>query len=101
MVKTIEVTPQQLDTAAGKIEGLAGDYKTQYESLYKEADALGSGYEGEGKKTFINQLNGFKDDLEKMYGLMNQYADFLRKTAKTYRETQQNIVSQAKTLPNG
>lgn len=29
MARNIEVTPEQLESAAGKIEGLAADYKTQ------------------------------------------------------------------------
>ena len=34
MAKIIQVTPELLESTAGKIEGLAGDYKTQYDQLY-------------------------------------------------------------------
>ena len=40
--RTILVTPEQLETAAGKIEGLASDYQTQYTQLYADTDALAS-----------------------------------------------------------
>lgn len=33
MAKIIQVTPELLESTAGKIEGLAGDYKTQYDQL--------------------------------------------------------------------
>lgn len=31
MARTIQVTPEQLESAAGRIEGLAADYKSQYD----------------------------------------------------------------------
>ena len=40
MARVIEVTPEQLETTAGRIEGLAADYKTQYEKLYSETSAM-------------------------------------------------------------
>ena len=33
MGRNIQVTPEQLESAAGRIESLAADYKTQYEAL--------------------------------------------------------------------
>ena len=63
MAKIIQVTPELLESTAGKIEGLAGDYKTQYT-------------------------------------LMLEYADFLRKSAKGYRDTQDNVVAEARKLVN-
>ena len=40
MARVIQVTPEYLETAAGKIEGLAADYKAQYDALYQETGAL-------------------------------------------------------------
>ena len=40
MARNIEVTPEMLTTAAASIESMAGDYKTQYETLYKETARL-------------------------------------------------------------
>lgn len=98
--RTILVTPEQLEMAAAKIECLATDYQTQYTHLYSETDALASTWQGDDNTAFVNQIAGFKDDLTKMYNLMNQYADFLRKSAKAYRDTQEQVVAQAKSLVN-
>lgn len=98
--RTILVTPEQLETAATKIEGLATDYQTQYNALYSKTDALASTWQGEDNTAFVNQIAGFKDDFAKMYSLMNQYAEFLRTSAKAYRTTQQQVVTQAKGLTN-
>ncbi len=98
--RTIMVTPEQLESAAAKIEGLATDYQSQYNALYSKTDALASTWQGADNTAFVHQIAGFKDDFQKMYNLMNQYADFLRKSAKAYRDTQEQVVAQAKTLVN-
>jgi len=100
MARNIEVTPEQLESAAGRIEGLAGDYKTQYDQLYSETNAMASTWNGKDNVAFTDQIAGFKDDFEKMHTLMLQYADFLRKSAKAYRETQDTVVAEARKLTN-
>ena len=100
MARVIEVTPEQLETTAGRIEGLAADYKTQYEKLYSETSAMASTWNGKDNVAFTDQIAGFKDDFEKMHTLMLQYADFLRKSAKAYRDTQDTVVAEARKLVN-
>lgn len=100
MARTIQVTPELLETAATKIEGLATDYKAQYEMLYNETNAMASTWSGKDNTAFVDQIAGFKDDFEKMFTLMNNYVDFLRKSAKAYRDTQDAVVSDARKLAN-
>ena len=100
MARKIEVTPELLESTADKIVGLAGEYKKQYDQLYSETNAMASTWSGKDNLAFTDQIAGFKDDFEKMYNLMNQYADFLRKSAKAYRETQDTVVAEAKKLVN-
>lgn len=100
MARTIQVTPEQLETTAGRIEGLAADYQTQYNNLYSETSAMASTWSGKDNVAYTEQIAGFKDDFEKMHTLMLNYADFLRKSAKAYRDTQDTIVAEAKKLVN-
>ncbi len=100
MARTIQVTPEQLESAAGRIEGLAAEYKTQYESLYSETNAMAATWNGKDNTAFVEQIAGFKEDFEKMQTLMLNYADFLRKSAKAYRETQETVVTEARKLVN-
>lgn len=100
MARTIQVTPEQLESAAGRIEGLAADYKSQYDALYNETNAMASTWQGKDNTAFVDQIAGFKDDFEKMHTLMLNYADFLRKSAKAYRDTQDSVVSEARKLIN-
>lgn len=100
MARTIQVTPEQLESAAGRIEGLAADYKSQYDALYNETNAMASTWQGKDNTAFVDQIAGFKDDFEKMHTLMLNYADFLRKSAKAYRDTQDTVVTEARKLIN-
>lgn len=100
MARTIQVTPEQLESAAGRIESLAADYKTQYDQLYSETNAMASTWNGKDNTAFVDQIAGFKDDFEKMHTLILNYADFLRKSAKAYRDTQDTVVSEARKLVN-
>ena len=100
MARNILVTPEQLESTAGRIEGLAAEYKTQYDLLYNETNAMASTWNGKDNVAFTDQIAGFKDDFVKMHQLMIQYADFLRKSAKAYRETQETVVTEARKLAN-
>ena len=101
MARNIQVTPEQLDSAASRIESLAADYKTQYDQLYSETNAMASTWNGKDNVAFTDQIAGFRDDFEKMHTLMLQYADFLRKSARAYRETQDSVVAEARKLSTG
>lgn len=100
MARVIEVTPEELKSAATKIEGLATEYKTQYDNLYKETSAMASTWSGKDNLAYTQQIDRFKDNLEKMYSLMNQYVEFLNSSARAYQDTQDAIVTEAKTLRN-
>ena len=100
MARTIQVTPEQLEITASRIEGLAADYKAQYDQLYNETNAMASTWSGKDNLAFVNQIDGFKDDFAKMHALMLEYADYLRKSAKAYRDTQDHIVTEARKLTN-
>ena len=100
MARDIRVTPEELVRAAESIESLAGEYKNHYEDLYKNANTMASTWSGKDNMAFIDQINGFQDDFTKMFELMNSYASFLRTSAKSYGDTQENIIISAKKLTN-
>ena len=100
MGRNIRVTPEELIKAAGAIEGLAADYQTQYNQLYSETNAMSSAWSGKDNVAYTDQIAGFKDDFAKMHQLMLNYADFLRKSAQAYSETQENVMTQARKLVN-
>ena len=100
MATTIKVTPQLLQNASTQINNLAEEYKTEYENLFAEVDAMKGKWDGQDNVAFTNQIAGFKDDFQNMYSLMTQYATYLSTTAKSYADTQETIKNSAQSLTN-
>lgn len=100
MARTIEVTPERLESAATKIEGLAAEYQTSYNQMYNTTDAMHSTWAGADNTAFINQIEGFRDDFKEMYSLMLRYVEYLRESANAYKSTQQNVIEWARKLRN-
>lgn len=97
----IVVETTQLDQTATRVENLAGTYNTTYTKLFQTVQGMKTVYGGKDSEAFITQIEGFQDDFERMETLMKDYATYIRKVAKAYRDTQDNIVSSAKTLSQG
>jgi WXG100 family type VII secretion target len=100
MGKQITVTPSELESVAGKISQWTTDYRNFVKELYGEIDAMSKAWQGADNLAYTNQVKGFEEDFQAMANLMNQYEDFLRKSAKAYRDTQNEIKTQAGSLTN-
>lgn len=100
MSRKIVVQPSVLDSTAQKIEAQSADYEKQYGQLFNEVDGMGAAWKGQDNTAFVTQIKGFMDDFQQMNQLMKEYAEFLRTSAKTYNDTQQEVISQAKRLTN-
>lgn len=98
MARTIKVDPDQLDRTAGQVETTAGEYRKLYNKLYTDVGSMQAAWQGKDNVAFTQQIEGFKQDFEAMATLMSQYSTFLRDAAKTYRQTQEEVVNQARRL---
>ena len=97
---TIKVDPAQVRAAEQKVRTQADEYTRLYTQLYSGVSELQGSWTGEDHDAFVTQIEGFKDDFDKMKTLMTQYADFLRNAAQTYADAQDQIASQVKNLAN-
>ncbi|MBQ2745336.1 MAG: WXG100 family type VII secretion target [Lachnospiraceae bacterium] len=93
---TVETT--QLDSVAEKVEGYADSYLREYTSLYSLVTDMQSAWAGVDNTAYTAQIEGFKDDFQKMEKLMRDYAAFLKQTAAKYRAAQADIKTQAQQL---
>ncbi len=100
-MNSIKVTYQELITAANNVDDKAADYYKTYTELLSGVETLTtSGWTGEDATAFRDQINGFEDDFSNMKKLMNNYATFLRDAAKNYQDTQEELITQIKSLQN-
>ena len=100
MARKIMVDPTVLETSAKKMDEQASDYEQQYNKLFSDVDGMAAAWQGADNLAFVGQIKGFMDDFQKMTALMRQYSQFLKESATTYRNTQNDIITQAKTLAN-
>lgn len=95
------VETSRLDDTAKQVDQLANNYENEYGQLFGKVQDLSTRWTGEDNTAFTNQIEGFRDDFQRMTQLMRDYAAYLRKVAASYRETRSNVVNAAKTLSQG
>lgn len=95
------VDTSRLTAAAQKVEGLAGEYEGEYGRLFETVHDMKAVYDSADSEAFINQIEGFRNDFEKMTQLMREYASFLKKTATDYETRSQQLANEAKRLNQG
>lgn len=98
MHTTINVDPSKLEEVASKVETADGDYQRLYNSLYSEIDKLSGNWGGKDNLAFNGRIKSYEDDFRQISIIMRQYADFLKASARAYREVQDELASAASRL---
>ncbi|MDR2670982.1 MAG: WXG100 family type VII secretion target [Oscillospiraceae bacterium] len=88
----------QLESAAVKMESLAESYRNDYLRLFQTIQDLRYVWSGQDNAVFTHQIEGFGGDFRQLEMLLREYAGFLKKSARAYRETQENIRSSVQSL---
>lgn len=97
-MRSISVEPDKLESVAGKIEAANSDYERIYQAMYAEVDKMSSSWQGKDNTMFVSQIRAFQDDLRQISIVMREYAQFLRNSARSYREAQDEIYNRASKL---
>ena len=96
----IIVDPELLELKSQKIQELNEQYQALFNRFNNDIDTLASVWKGNDNITFTSQIKGFNDDFKMMYMIINQYTNFLSNSARAYRDTQNELISQVKGLNN-
>ena len=97
-MRSIMVEPERLEQTAASIDDANDEYERTYQAIYTEVDKMSASWQGKDNIAFTNQIKAFEDDLRQISIIMRQYADFLRNSARAYRETQDEIYARANRL---
>ena len=97
-MRSITVRPETLDACAARMNEKNEAYVLHTRQLFQAVDLMGNAWQGEDNTAFATQIGKFQGDFRQMSLLCTQYADFLKNSARAYRETQQELVSQASRL---
>lgn len=74
----IIVETSRLNSTASQVDRLADQYESEYGSLFGTVRELQNAWAGEDNIAFTNQIEGFRDDFQRMTKLMRDYAAYLR-----------------------
>ena len=94
------VDPPELHKAAQKFVQLSEDYTTLYNRLLNTASTMGEAWKAEDNLAFVDQINGFCDDLKAMTEHLQQASQALEQQANNYETTRDNNVTGVKQLAN-
>jgi len=93
MQNKIYVEPDRLIDVSNKMESYSFDFDNTCNRLYEEVENMKLNWSGKDNVAFVTQLQDYKQELVKVGFLLRQYATFLKTSAMSYSETQDEIYS--------
>lgn len=96
-----DVTPEELEASASKIEGKTSEFTKAYSSIYTAVADLRVTYKGEASDTFNQRIEGYKNDFTSAEKALNNYIQFLRDYASKMKNTENEIKNKASSLSVG
>lgn len=101
MGKTISVTSfEDMAKAAKKLQSISETYTEIHLQLMQEANTMGTAWEGADNLAFVEQINGFTEELERMAGKLLLASQALDKQRANYVARQEHNITQVKKLVN-
>ena len=100
-MRTIAVEPTRLEAGAGQIEQLRQEVERTVARLYARVELMAANsWLGRDTLAFTSQIQGYQDDFNRVELLMQQYSEFLKASARSYRQMQEELAAQARGLAN-
>jgi WXG100 family type VII secretion target len=98
---TFDVTPEELESSAAKVEGKTSEFTKTYQSIYTAVGDLRVRYKGQASDTFNSRIEGYKNDFAAAEKALKNYIQFLREYATKMKSTENAIKSKAGSLSVG
>ena len=101
MGKTISVTSfEDMAKASQKLQTISGTYTEIYTQLMQDAGTMGAAWEGADNLAFVEQINGFTEELKTMADKLAAASQALDQQRANYVARQDNNITQVKKLVN-
>jgi len=101
MGKSIRVASfEEMDKASKRLQALSESYTEIYTQLMQEANTMGSAWEAADNLAFVEQINGFTEDLKAMAAKLSLASQALEKQRANYVALQDHNITQVKKLAN-
>lgn len=101
MGKTISVASfDDMAKASQKLQALSESYTEIYTQLMQEANTMGTAWEGADNLAFVEQINGFTEELKQMAAKLSTASQALDQQRANYVARQESNITQVKKLMN-
>lgn len=91
----IQANIENLSIRGKKVQSLAQDYQNEVTKIYSNIENLRNAWSGQDNQAYINKVNEYKADIEKLGKVIDSYGLFLVETARNLENIQNEIASQA------
>ncbi len=85
----------EMESSAGKIIFAANQYRGEVEALYRDVENLSNVWKGADNLKFVSTVNSYKEDLKALGDIVENYGQFLSKSAQIIKETQNDVTASA------
>ena len=99
-MRRITVEPEQLELIAGRMEEENDIYVRQYQQLFELVDVMSVSWQGSDSTAFARHVSGYQEACGQLSFLWSLYNEFLRNSARAYRDVQDELTSEAMRLAN-
>lgn len=101
MGKSISVASfEDMAKASQKLKSLSETYTEIYTQLMQQANTMGTAWEGADNIAFVEQINGFTEELKAMAKKLATASEALDKQRANYVARQDDNINQVKKLVN-
>lgn len=92
---------EQMVKKAGELQQLAERYEAEYQGMYRDVETSKAVSDGnEDIKEYYTAIKSFETRFKEMKQLIDQFAETIKGTAKTFEDQKQANITAAKKLAN-
>lgn len=101
MGKQISVSSfEEMAKASKKLQSLSETYTEIYTQLLQEAGTMGAAWDGADNLAFVEQINGFTEELKAMAAKLSTASQTIATQRENYIRRQDDNITQVKKLAN-
>ena len=101
MATVFDVTPEELEASAAKVEGKAQEFTNAYENIYTAVSDLRVTFKGQTSDTFNQRITDYRNTFASADKTLTKYVSFLREYASEINNTETNLKGKAGSLSSG
>ncbi|MBW9211878.1 MULTISPECIES: WXG100 family type VII secretion target [Terrabacteria group] len=94
----IKVEPEELELQANQLQQALEQYQNQSGQLMNTVLNLKDIWQGKDNEAFTNRLLEYHKDIQQIGLILNDYIQFLKQSTHSYRQVQEDLVSQVQGL---